>query len=90
MEPPAKRKTDGTTPLSAARLGALVAGRDGLTLQDPQFSLRPHPILLRSALMTPERLAAVGFPCGPNMRIRLLASVPVAVAKALNPMVTLM
>ena len=48
------------------------------------------PVFFCSTRITSDRLAAVGLPLGPNMRIRLLGGVPVALAKAGKPTVALM
>ena len=54
--------------------------------------IRPHlevnaSLLLQYADEFVDELAAVGLPFGPNMRIRLLGGIPVALLRAAKPMV---
>ena len=51
---------------------------------------RCTPVFFCKTRMTSDRLAAVGLPLGPNIRIRLLTGVPVAAASFSKPMVALM
>lgn len=51
---------------------------------------RCTPVFFCNTRMTSDRLAAVGLPLGPNIRMRLLGGIPVALANAGKPVVALM
>src|ERR1700685_107995 len=69
-------------------------------LRHRQVSPMPHaadartsrctPVFFCNTRMTSDRLAAVGLPLGPNIRIRLFGGIPVALASAAKPIVALM